>query len=84
MLRMSQLFRKFLCLFLVLTLLLSAGCGTETEGTASSKAEDEITDDSTDTSTQQTEPSEETKPVKDKFVMLKEVYELLSGPLGEP
>ena len=84
MLRMSQLFRKSLCLFLVLTLLLSAGCGTETEGTASSMVEDEISDDSTDTSTQQTAPTQETEPVKDKFVMLKEVYELLSGPLGEP
>lgn len=84
MLRMSQLFRKSLCFLLVLTLLLSAGCGTETEGTASSMAEDDITADSTDTSTQQTAPTQETEPVKDKFAMLKEVYELLSGPLGEP
>lgn len=73
MLRKSHLFRKSLCLFLVLALLLSAGCGSDSEGTASSETESETTDSKTDT-----------EPIEDKFVMLREVYELLSGPLGEP
>lgn len=33
--------------------------------------------------TQAKEP-EETEPIEDKFVMLREVYSILSGPLGEP
>uniref|UniRef100_UPI0025DDB017 hypothetical protein n=1 Tax=uncultured Negativibacillus sp. TaxID=1980696 RepID=UPI0025DDB017 len=31
-----------------------------------------------------TDTSTEVEPIEDKFVMLREVYELLSGPLGEP
>lgn len=77
MFRTSRLFRKSLCLLLVLALLLSAGCGSDSEGTAFSETESDITNNSTDTST-------EVEPIEDKFVMLREVYELLSGPLGEP
>ena len=77
MLRKSHLFRKSLCLFLVLALLLPAGCGSDSEGTASSETESGITDSSTETST-------DTEVIEDKFVVLQEVYDILSGPLGEP
>ena len=75
-----HLFKKNLCLLLMLSLLfLPAGCGVKSGGAASS-----LPSSTADMSIQELGNIEETEPTEDKFFMLREVYELLSGPLGEP
>ena len=54
-------------------LLMQTGCGTQSEEIDSSKTTNETAD---------SDP--EAEEAKDKFVMLQEVYDILSGPLGEP
>lgn len=73
MLQKHHLFRKIVCLFMAFALLLiQTGCGTQSEEIDSSKTTNE---------TAASDPDAE--EAKDKFVMLKEVYDILSGPLGE-
>ena len=74
MLQKHHLFRKIVCLLMAFALLLmQTGCGTQSEEIDSSKTTNE---------TAASDPDAE--EAKDKFVMLKEVYDILSGPLGEP
>lgn len=96
MLREHHIFRKSLCLILTLSLLLlPAGCGEQSEKVdssisiaTSSETDDSATSpnkgDSSLSSTADTALAEETEVIEDKFVMLREVYDILSGPLGEP
>ena len=92
MLRKDHIFKKSLCLILTLSLtLLPAGCGENFKNTDSSisigtsnEADSSLSSNAADTALPQgTEPSEETEMIEDKFVMLWEVYDILSGPLGE-
>ena len=93
MLNCHYFFRNSLCLILTLSLiLLPAGCGEKCENTDSSisidisnEADSSLVSNAADTALPQgTEPPEETEVIEDKFVMLREVYDILSGPLGEP
>ena len=93
MLNCHYFFRNSLCLILTLSLiLLPAGCGEKSENTDSSisidisnEADSSLVSNAADTALPQgTEPPEETEVIEDKFVMLREVYDILSGPLGEP
>ena len=93
MLRKDHIFKKSLCLILTLSLiLLPAGCGKKSENTDSStsisilnEADSSLSFNVTDTALPQgTKSSEEIEVIEDKFVMLREVYDILSGPLGEP
>ena len=93
MLNCHYFFRNSLCLILTLSLiLLPAGCGEKSENTDSSisigtsnEADSSLSSNAEDASLQQgTETSEETEVIEDKFVMLREVYDILSGSLGEP
>ena len=74
MLQKHHLFRKIVCLLMAFALLLmQTGCGTQSEEIGSSETANETADSDS-----------ETEEAKDKFVMLQEVYDILSGPLGEP
>lgn len=93
MLNCHYFFRNSLCLILTLSLiLLPAGCGEKSENTdfsisidISNEADSSLVSNAADTALPQgTEPPEETEVIEDKFVMLREVYDILSGPLGEP
>ena len=76
MLREQHIFRKSLCLILIFSLiLLPTGCGEKSENT----------DFSTSIGiSNEADSSLSSKVIEDKFVMLQEVYDILSGPLGEP
>ena len=93
MLRKGHIFKKSLCLILTLSLiLLPTGCGKKSENTDSSisigtsnEADSSLSFNVADTALPQgTEPPEETEVIEDKFVMLREVYDILSGSLGGP
>ena len=93
MLRKDHIFKKSLCLILTLSLiLLPAGCGEKSENTDSSisidisnEADSSLVSNAADTALPQgTETPGEAEMIEDKFVMLQEVYDILSGPLGEP
>ena len=93
MLRKDHIFKNSLCLILTLSLiLLPAGCGEKSENTDSSisigtsnEADSSLASNAADTALPQgTETPEETEVIEDKFVMLREVYDILSGPLGKP
>ena len=93
MLRKHHIFRKSLCLILTLSLiLLPTGCGENFKNTdfsisigTSNEADSSLSFNVADTVLPQgTEPPEGTEVIEDKFVMLREVYDILSGPLGEP
>ena len=93
MLRKDHIFKKSLCLILTLSLiLLPAGCGEKSENTDSSisigtsnEADSSLSFNATDTALPQgTETPKKAEVIEDKFVMLREVYDILSGPLGEP
>ena len=93
MLRKGHIFKKSLCLILIFSLiLLPTGCGEKSENTdfstsigISNEADSSLSSNGADTSLQQgTETPEEAEMIEDKFVMLREVYNILSGPLGEP
>lgn len=72
MLQKHHLFRKIVCLLMAFALLLmQTGCGTQSEEIGSSETANETADSDS-----------ETEEAKDKFVMLQEVYDILSGPLG--
>lgn len=93
MLRKNHIFKNSLCLILTLSLiLLPAGCGEKSENTDSSvsidisnEADSSLVSNAADTALPQgTETPGEAEMIEDKFVMLQEVYDILSGPLGEP
>ena len=93
MLNCHYFFRNSLCLILTLSLiLLPAGCGKKSENTDSSisigtsnEADSSLSFNAADTALPQgTETPGEAEMIEDKFVMLQEVYDILSGPLGEP
>lgn len=93
MLNCHYFFRNSLCLILIFSLiLLPAGCGEKSENTdfsisidISNEADSSLVSNAADTALPQgTEPPEETEVIEDKFVMLREVYDILSGSLGEP
>lgn len=93
MLNCHYFFRNSLCLILTLSLiLLPTGCGENFKNTDSSisigtsnEADSSLSSNTADTALPQgTEPPEGTEVIEDKFVMLREVYDILSGPLGEP
>ena len=93
MLNCHYFFRNSLCLILTLSLiLLPAGCGEKSENTDSSisigtsnEADSSLSFNAADTALPQgTETPGEAEMIEDKFVMLQEVYDILSGPLGEP
>ena len=92
MLRKDHIFKKSLCLILTLALiLLSAGCGEKSENTDSSisigtsnEAASSLSSTADTALPQGTKSLEEIEVIEDKFVMLQEVYDILSGPLGEP
>lgn len=93
MLNCHHFFRNSLCLILTLSLiLLPAGCGENFKNTDSSisigtsnEADSSLSFNAADTALPQgTETPEETEMIEDKFVMLQEVYDVLSSPLGEP
>ena len=81
MLNRHHFFRNSLCLILTLSLIfLPTGCGEKSENTDFS-----LSSNTADSALPQgTETPEETEVIEDKFVMLREVYDILSGPLGEP
>ena len=92
MLNCHYFFRNSLCLILILSLiLLPTGCGEKSENTDSSisigtsnEADSSLSSNAEDASLQQgTETPEGAEVIEDKFVMLREVYDILSGPLGE-
>ena len=92
MLRKDHIFKKSLCLILTLSLiLLPAGCGEKSENTDSSisidisnEADSFLSSNASDTALPQgTEPPKKAEVIEDKFVMLREVYDILSGSLGE-
>lgn len=76
MLNCHYFFRNSLCLILIFSLiLLPTGCGEKSENT----------DFSTSIGiSNEADSSLSSKVIEDKFVMLQEVYDILSGPLGEP
>lgn len=89
MLRKDHIFKKSLCLILTLSLiLLPAGCGEKSENTDSSisigtsnEADSSLSFNVADSALPQgTETPEETEVIEDKFVTLREVYDILSGP----
>ena len=93
MLNRHHFFRNSLCLILTLSLiLLPAGCGENFENTDSSisigtsnEADSSLASNAADTALPQgTETPGKAEMIEDKFVMLREVYDILSGPLGEP
>ena len=73
---------KSLNVVLLLSILLSL-CTCANPDISSSKQQKIDQTTVTTIETQAKEP-EETKPIEDKFVILGEVYDILSGPLGEP
>ncbi len=64
----------------------SIGTSSETDDSANSQNEGDSAQSITaDTALPQgTKSPEETETIEDKFVMLREVYDILSGPLGKP
>ncbi|MBS5138734.1 MAG: hypothetical protein KHY90_10200, partial [Clostridium sp.] len=93
MLQKDHIFKKSLCLILTLSLIfLPTGCREKSENTDSStsigisnEADSSLSSNTEDTSLQQgTETPEGAEMIEGKFVMLREVYNILSGPLGEP
>ena len=92
MLNRHHFFRNFLCLILTLSLiLLPTGCGENFKNTDSSisigtsnEAASSLSSTADTALPQRTKTPEETEVIEDKFVMLQEVYDILSGPLGEP
>ena len=76
MLNRHHFFRNSLCLILTLSLiLLPAGCGESFKNTDSSISIGTLNE---------ADSSLSSKVIEDKFIMLQEVYDILSGPLGEP
>ena len=73
---------KSLNVILLLSILLSL-CTCANPDILSSKQQ-KIDQTSVTTIGTQAKDPEETEPIEDKFVMLQEVYNILSGPLGEP
>ena len=73
---------KSLNVVLLLPILLSL-CTCANPDISSSKQQKIDQTTVTTIETQAKEP-EETEPIEDKFFMLREVYDILSGPLGEP
>ena len=93
MLREQHIFRKSLCLILILSLiLLPAGCGENSENTdfsisigISNEVDSSLSFNVADTALPQgTEPPKKAEVIEDKFVMLREVYDILSSHLGKP
>ena len=93
MLREQHIFRKSLCLILILSLiLLPAGCGENSENTdfsisigISNEVDSSLSFNVADTALPQgTEPPKKAEVIEYKFVMLREVYDILSSHLGKP
>ena len=92
MLNRHHFFRNSLCLILTLSLIfLPTRCGEKSENTDSSisigtsnEAASSLSSTADTALPQGTKSSEEIEVIEDKFVMLQEVYDILSGPLGEP